>query len=286
MTAQFVEPHRTTRPTGPQVTNAVIDPVVVDAWRLLDQSLSGFQVKTMSVQRHAVIWWIFWSAVLLAAPPWAGAAEPKSRALLVGVSDYPKEAVGDLQLAGPRNDVALMIDTIGRLGIAAGDAIVLADGLEQTGSTRKADGLPTHAAIMAALARLAAASRPGDFVLVYLSGHGSQQPDLDPARRAVPKSDGLDEIFLPIDIGHWDDGVASVRNALVDFEFGAAIRAIRVSGATVFVVVDACHSGTMPRNAPGDAVARRVPPAVLGVSDAALAEAHRRAAALVTGAAT
>ncbi len=200
------------------------------------------------------------------------AAEPQSRALLVGVSDYPKEAVGDLQLTGPKNDVALMIDTLGRIGVPAKNVTVLADGLDTTAATRPADGLPTRTAILAALDDLAAKSAPGDFVLVYLSGHGSQQPMADPGRADATKSDGLEEIFLPIDIGPWEDSVGAVKNALVDRELGRAVDAIRAKGARVWVVIDACHSGTMTR-AGADAVAKQVPPSALHIPEAALARA-------------
>lgn len=216
-------------------------------------------------------------AGLLAAAV-AEAADGTRRALLVGVSDYPKETVGDLQLAGPKNDVALMIDTVRRMGFADRETIVLADGLAETAAARAADGPPTRAAILAAFDRLAAASRPGDFVLLYFSGHGSQQPDLAPEKRPVPKPDGLEELFLPIDIGPWEDSVGSVRNALVDHELGRAVAAIRATGARVWVVVDACHSGTMTRSG-GDGLPKKVDPAVLGIPAAALERARAAAAA-------
>lgn len=215
--------------------------------------------------------------VLLAGLSVPAEAAPQSRALLVGVSNYPAAAVGDLQLAGPKYDVALMIETLGRLGVPAGNVTVLADGLDRTGTPRVADGPPTRAAILSGLADLAAKAGPGDFVLVYLSGHGSQQPMRDPSLHTVAKADGLEEIFLPIDIGPWEDAVGTVKNALVDHELGRAVTAIRAKGARVWVVVDACHSGTMTRAA-GDAVAKQVPPSVLGIPEAALAEG--RAAAL------
>ena len=208
----------------------------------------------------------------------AALADPQTRALLVGVSAYPKEAVGDLQLAGPKNDVALMIETLGRIGVPAKNVTVLADGLEATTATRAADGQPTRGAILAALDDLATKAQPGDFVLVYLSGHGSQQPIVDPARHDVTKGDGLEEIFLPIDIGPWEDSVGSVKNALVDHELGRAVTAIRAKGARVWVVIDACHSGTMTR-AGADAVAKQVPPTALRIPEAALAKAKAAEAA-------
>lgn len=218
----------------------------------------------------------FLFAALFAAVP-ASAAGVR-RALLVGVSDYPKETVGELQLAGPKYDVALMIDTVERMGFADRDLTVLADGLDQTSAKRVADGAPTRARILSAMTDLAAKSQPGDFVLLYFSGHGSQQPDLDPAARTAPKPDGLSEIFLPIDIGPWEDSVGAVKNALVDQELGRAVGAIRATGASVWVVIDACHSGTMTR-AGGDGVVKQVAPDVLKIPPAAVAAAKARAEA-------
>ena len=197
----------------------------------------------------------------------------KQMALIVGVSNYPAEMVGDLQLAGPKHDAALMIDTMSRVGFAPADMIVLADGLEETDAKRKPDGMPTKAAIMAALKSLADKAQAGDTVLVYLSGHGSQQPDVDPGKRPVPKPDGLDEIFLPLDIGPWQDAVQAVQNALPDYELGQAVNALRAKGALVWVVIDACHSGTMTRSAASGTVVKQVPPAKLGIPQAAFDKA-------------
>lgn len=222
---------------------------------------------------------------ILAIAPSLAFAQPVARALLVGVSNYPKETVGDLQLAGPKNDVALMIETLPLLGIKPEHVRVLADSLEQTKSPRKADGLPTRAAILDGLARLASESGKGDFALVYLSGHGSRQPDLTPEKRAVPKADGMDEVFLPIDIGVWQSDLEKVENALLDFELGQAVQAIRAKGAHVWVIVDACHSGTMTRSA-GDAVIKQVPTEALKVPQAAIDKARALAVARADAART
>lgn len=210
------------------------------------------------------------TVALLAVAP----AEAKTRALVVGVSDYPVEAVGNLQLTGPKNDVALMIETLRGAGLADADMTVLADGLDQTWIERTADGAPTKAAILDGLAALGAALGPGDTAIIYLSGHGSQEPETDPSAAAEPEADGLNEIFLPIDIGKWNNAAGSVDNALVDDELGAAVKAIRGRGASVWLIVDACHSGTLTRSAgnpadPDDQV-RKVEPGVLGIPPEAL----------------
>ena len=56
--------------------------------------------------------------------------------------------------------------------------------------------------------------------------------------------------FLQRHAGRWNGSAGGVENAIVDDEFGAAIDALRAKGAFVWVVFDACHSGTMDRGAP------------------------------------
>lgn len=209
----------------------------------------------------------------------------RTHALLVGVSNYPVESVGNLQLIGPKNDVALMVETLRGMGVPDTDMTVLADGLAETWIDRQADGPPTKAGIMAALADLGKAVGPGDTAIIYLSGHGSQEPELvTPPQDA--ESDGMNEIFLPIDIGKWNDTAGQVDNALVDDEVGAAVRAIRERGASVWLVVDACHSGTLTRGAgdaePGEQV-RKVEPGALGIPAARIAEAEAKAPKLRSG---
>jgi hypothetical protein len=48
---------------------------------------------------------------------------------------------------------------------------------------------------------------PGDFLYVHFSGHGSQAPELV----AGSELDGVDELFLPTDIGPWDRSIGRVK---------------------------------------------------------------------------
>ncbi len=214
------------------------------------------------------------AAALISAGP-AGAA---SRALLVGVSNYPAEMVGDLQLSGPKNDVALMLETLRGAGFADADMIVLADALGETGETRPADGQPTRAAIMGALDVLARDAAPGDQIMIVMSGHGSQSPITSPAS-LLYHPDGLNPIFLPIDIGKWNDSVGAVENSIAGDQLGAKLKAIRDKGAFVWVVVDACHSGTITRGAEPGMLAKKIEPSSLGVPLARLEAARAMALA-------
>lgn len=192
---------------------------------------------------------------LLAAPALA-----ENRALLIGANDYPN-LKSDYWLKGPSNDVKLVetyLTTAAPVPFAAENITVLADGLPGRSA-------PTLAAIRAAFADLAEQAQEGDFVYLHFSGHGSQAP----ARNPETELDGLDELFLPVDIGPWNNTVGSVENALVDDEIGQMIDAIRAKGAHVWAVFDSCHSGTVTRAAPSgdeEVRTRQLPPEALGLS--------------------
>lgn len=196
------------------------------------------------------------SALCLAAVP---ALARENYALLVGASSY-QNLDQKYWLKGPANDVKLVqtwLTTEAPVPFAAGNVALLADGVEGAQA-------PTLAAIRQAMADIAAKAQPGDFVYLHFSGHGTQAPAADPDSEL----DGLDELFLPVDIGPWSDEVGHVENALVDDEIGAMIDAIRAKGADVFAVFDSCHSGTVTRGAPdGDEEVRtrQLPPEALGI---------------------
>lgn len=197
----------------------------------------------------------------------AGAAEARTnRALIVGVSEYPNLPKGDW-LEGPKNDAGLVRDFLianPTAPFAAGDVTVLASGTEGAQA-------PTRNAIVAALSDLTAKAEDGDFVYIQFSGHGSQQPAADPSTEI----DGKDEIFLAADVGKMDPATKTIPNAIMDDEIGAALDAIRDKGAFVWVVFDACHSGTATR-AVGLGVEekeRKISPASLGMTPEMMAAA-------------
>ncbi|RWC95548.1 MAG: caspase family protein [Mesorhizobium sp.] len=174
------------------------------------------------------------------------AAQRTYHALLVACTDYPNLPKKNW-LIGPKNDAGLVRDYLLRntpapVKFAPENVTLLAKDVDG------AAGLPTHAAIKAALANLAARVKRDDFVYLHLSGHGAQQPEATKG----DETDSLDEIFLPVDIEKWVNREAGVPNALVDNEVGAALDAIRDKGAFVWVVFDCCHSGTATRAAEVD----------------------------------
>lgn len=203
-----------------------------------------------------------------------GAEARENHALLIGASTYPN-LDERFWLRGPANDIDLVATYLQSnpvVQFAPHNITVLADGV--------ADAIPpTLAAIRQGFADLAETVQPGDFVYLHFSGHGSQAPAQDPSTEV----DGLDELFLPVDIGPWNDTVGTVENALVDDEIGQMIDAIRAKGADVWVVFDSCHSGTATRAAPGvedEVRERKLRPDALKIPATRMAEAEGASRAL------
>ncbi len=213
--------------------------------------------------------WMY--ALLLGILPCAASAA--NHALLVGVSNYPSLSP-QLQLTGPKNDVELMHGLLQRRGFAAGNIRVLADG------SRISHGDPIRANILNELKAITGKAQKGDYIFLFFAGHGSQQPakDLGPNN---PEPDGLDEIFLPRDIGKWDGGAHTVQNAIVDDELGVIVTTMRNKGAFVWAIFDTCHSGTITRGIDDEGVRYRdAKPADLGIPTAAMDKAAKDGAAL------
>ena len=201
-------------------------------------------------------------AALLALP----ATARENHALLIGASTY-QNLDERWWLRGPSNDVELVATYLRQdapVPFEDANITVLADGV--AGSTP-----PTLAAIRAAFSDLTARVGEGDFVYLHFSGHGSQAPAADPDSEL----DGLDELFLPVDIGEWSDGIGAVENALVDDEIGAMIDGLKARGAQVWAVFDSCHSGTVTRAVGGgDIRLRKLPSEALGISQDAIDNAR------------
>ena len=192
-------------------------------------------------------------------------------ALLVAVDTY-ENLHERYWLKGPSNDAELVrtyLTTQAPVPFDADNVTLLADGVEGA-------QIATLAAIRAAVADITARAEAGDFVYMHFSGHGTQAPE----RVAGSELDGLDELFLPADIGPWSNTVGSVENALVDDEIGTMIDGLRAKGAHVFAVFDSCHSGTVTRAAPSgdeEVRTRQLPPEALGIDPALMDEVATRA---------
>jgi len=197
------------------------------------------------------------------APPVAAPVAPRpARALLVGCTRYPYlEEAGvapgsnTISLRGPTNDVELFARALRDVHGVPDASMTRLAGWPDDEKAR-----PTKQNIVRALQKLAADAKPGEWIVVFLAGHGSQQPSSGAS--LDDEVDGLDEIFLPADVRPAPDGT-KVPNALSDDEIAQLVAAIQRKGAEVWLVVDACHSGTLLRG--GDWVVRGLPADRLGV---------------------
>ncbi len=186
----------------------------------------------------------------------AASATAKTHALLVGATHYQHKD-DSFHLEGPINDVELLAEVLTRGGFGGEPA----DVVRLAGWPDEESARPTKANIERELGRLAEVAEKGDQVVVLLAGHGSQQPaDDDPED---PEPDGMDEIFLPADVGEWNDEAGEVERAITDDEIGRRLDAIRAKGAFVWALIDTCHSGTMTRG--GGERERSVPSSALGI---------------------
>ncbi len=179
---------------------------------------------------------------------------PRGFALLIGCTKYD-HLEPSLHLQGPANDVEMMNELlVQRFGFSSERIVLL------TESSGKQELRPTRVNIEREFVRLGQEAVAGEPVVVFLAGHGSQQPDVKPSPDD-PEPDGLDELFLPADVKAWDGRIGQVPNAIIDDELRTWLSAIEQRHCAVTVIVDACHSGTMTRGI-GERV-RQIPPGVL-----------------------
>src|SRR3569832_2191345 len=183
-------------------------------------------------------------------------------ALIVAASDYPN-LDPKYWLKWPKNNEALIKDYLLK------SAPVKFDPMNVTAlGSGEGMQLGTHQAILDNLAKIASEAKAGDFIYLHFSGHGTQQPALND--KTAP--DGRAEVFLAADTEMAP--TANPRffpNVLTDDEMSGALKAIRMTGAFVWIVFDSCFSGTMSRGAPGDQLTadRKIDPADLGIPDSA-----------------
>lgn len=207
------------------------------------------------------------TAMALLGAVYAGPAMARTNyGLLVAVTDYPnlpKKA----NLVGPNHDAVLVRDYLlnaAPIEFDAQNLTLLADNLDGAAAS------PTHANILAQLKDIAGKVQRDDFVYLHFSGHGAQQPELV----AGGETDGLDEIFLPADTERWVDQTRGVPNALMDDDIGSSLDAIRDKGAFIWIIFDACHSGSATRAAEVEEVyERKLDFSDLGIPDSAVAAA-------------
>jgi hypothetical protein len=180
--------------------------------------------------------------------------DSQSSALLVGCTKYDFNESRSLK--GPANDVALIYDLlVERFEFSPERIRRLVEG-------RSREERPTRANIVRELEALIRGARRGERIVLFFAGHGCQQPDQSPPDPNDPEPDGLDEVFLPCDIGPWNAEIQSIQNAIIDDEFRGWIQQLLAKDVELLVIFDSCHSGSATRGS-DDEVSRRIDPAEL-----------------------
>ena len=144
-------------------------------------------------------------------------------ALLVGIDDYPQAP-----LRGCVNDA-----------YNVGGHLISYLGWRATELRYLLDSKATKQAIVSEIKSFAKKAQPGDTVILWFSGHGTQLPALN----KQGEIDGLDEVYCCHGFD-WDKADAT---GLRDDEFARLVHRFR-KGVQLFVGFDCCHSGDMERN--------------------------------------
>ena len=156
----------------------------------------------------------------------AAPAEAVKRALLVGVGNYADSRVPDLQ--GPPHDVAaLRSDLVEHGGFAPKDITVLLD------------SQATRSRILGAVEILGEASQSGDFVLIYLSGHGTSafNPSL---LLPLPHHSGA---FVPVDFAASGTQAEQLDSLVIGArDLRPLLQAIDDKQARGLILIDSCYS--------------------------------------------
>jgi hypothetical protein len=158
--------------------------------------------------------------------PLPGLAE--QRALLVGVGQYETPGI---DLPGIDLDIERMRETLTRLGF------------EDRQIRTLADGDATSANVIAGFEGwLKQGVQPNDRVVFYYSGHGSNVPDLD-----GDEDDKVDEVLVTHDMRRARvKGRATLTGVVTDDKLATLIAAL--PSKHIWIIIDACHSGTMTRS--------------------------------------
>ncbi len=163
-------------------------------------------------------------------------AETK-RALLIGISDYGNTDEDPNKWANisGANDVFLLTPLFNEQGFNV---------------TSLVDAQATHAGITKALKKLVKNSKKGDVVYIHFSMHGQPYEDLN-----GDEEDGWDEALIPVDAQmNYSEGIYDGKNHLLDDELEIYFNEIRNKIGTngqLYVILDACHSGTASRGDDG-----------------------------------
>lgn len=157
----------------------------------------------------------------------------QKRALLIGISDYgnAREDPDKWSNISGANDVKLLTPLFVKQGFNVSSLV---------------NTEATYSAIIKALDKLTKQCKKGDLVYLHFSMHGQPVEDLD-----GDEKDGWDEALIPVDAQmRYKKGVYEGSKHLLDDtleEYFNKIRSKLGTKGQLYVVLDACHSGTASR---------------------------------------
>jgi hypothetical protein len=152
-------------------------------------------------------------------------------ALVIGIDQYPGFGPAD-QLFGAVRDAEVMAEVLVERGRFEPEDVL-----------RRFDAEATRNGLLDAFSQLRRRIRPGDQVLLFFSGHGSQMTD-----REGDEGDGLDETLVPYDSGRafGKEGEAENRD-ISDDEINHWAAQILAVTPHLTLIFDCCHAATLHR---------------------------------------
>ncbi len=175
----------------------------------------------------------------------SGSLAAERHALLIGIGDYPKPIV---RLDGPVHDVeALHQRLVDDWGFKSGNI------------TSLVDATATRAAILGQLDRLATTTRPGDYLFIYYSGHGTSAFN-DESRFEGAELDKWTGALIPHDFDRLESTDWTKRLIVGRRDLRPRLAALD-RDRNVFVIFDTCFSGNSVRSISKRRV-RWVPPTI------------------------
>lgn len=175
--------------------------------------------------------------ILIAALISISASAQTKRALVIGISDYPKCGAGSWEAIHGANDAELIVPILQDQGFK---------------TTKICNEAATAGKIRKALNALVKSCTVGDIVYLHFSCHGQPFEDLDGDEG---EKDGWDESIVPYDAQKvFKKGKYKGQNHIIDDELHTYFQKIRKKigkSGFVCVVVDACHAGGSSRGENG-----------------------------------
>ncbi len=171
------------------------------------------------------------AVVVLASPLFA-----ENHAVLIGVKEY--QADEKLNLEGPVNDVMALRETLGKYGFSPQNI------------TSLTDSQATKENILKALRALRVTTKPGDFIFVYFSGHGTSTFDRGASEAGIQQAYGMEigdssGALVPYDAN--EDPNLVLKTLLIGRRDLKPIFLDLDKNRKLFVVFDACFSGNTVR---------------------------------------